>query len=152
MSAYTHLIDSQHAPYVVCFDKPVDAEVLDQTIILDFLSSSDSSEGEDECSISCEDSCPCNEAPSTHISPIAKKDEPISKGSYKDVISNIPKIPKEVINAMKNSTITKIMKNKIISMKDITYLQLQDTEKFKEVIKLLEKKVPLKKSILKVYN
>ena len=78
MSAYTHLIDSQHAPYVVCFDKPVDAEVLDQTIILDFLSSSDSSE--DECSISCEDSCPCNEAPSTHISlpKGAKKDEPIS--------------------------------------------------------------------------
>ena len=44
------------------------------------------------------------------------------------------------------------MKNRIIGAKEITYKELQEVDKVREVVALLEKKVPLKKAVKQIYN
>ena len=67
----------------------------------------------------------------------------------------IPRLPIKSFNFLKEATaskrISKVMFNKIISMKAITYNQLEDLEKIKEVLTLLDKKIPLKKCVIRVY-
>ena len=69
-----------------------------------------------------------------------------------NILSNIPRIPLAIIDIMKNSKISKMMKNRILNMKEINSKQLQDIDKFKEVIILLEKKTPLKKCVKMIYS
>tara|TARA_R110001599_G_scaffold257750_1_gene458064 strand:+ start:347 stop:826 length:480 start_codon:yes stop_codon:yes gene_type:complete len=153
--------------YVCVFDKPVDKEVPNlSTFTPSTLSPSLSPLPtlNDECSISCEnDGCPCIadtiEKTVEKVKQLVELPEGFSKplkGSYEEVVSNIPRVPGIVLDilkeALKSKQISKVMFNKIISMKVITYKQLQDKEKVQEVLLLLGKKVPLKKCVSRIYD
>ena len=74
-----------------------------------------------------------------------------SEEEYKDPVPSlkIPHIPVKVLEILKDSSLSKVMKNKVM---DLPEHYLEDIEKVEELVELLQKKTTFKKSIAKVYD
>ncbi len=84
---------------------------------------------------------------------IAQPDSPINKEKEltpeQKIWKAIPSIPMKVIELVRDSSLSKVMKNKVQSL---PYHELEQTEKIEELVELLEKKTTFKKSYEKVFN
>jgi len=135
MSAYKKQVDKDHAPYVWTQYEPPQVAVNKLFKVEEKPSALN--EKLPEGSIAQPDS------------PINKKESEVELTPEQKIWKAIPSIPMKVIELVRDSSLSKVMKNKVQSL---PYHELEQTEKIEELVELLEKKTTFKKSYEKVFN
>lgn len=132
MSAYKKQVDKEHAPYVWTHYEPPQVAVNKLFKV-------------EEKPSALKEKLPQGS--------IAQPDSPINKEPEltpeQKIWKAIPSIPMKVIELVRDSSLSKVMKNKVQSL---PYHELEQTEKIEELVELLEKKTTFKKSYEKVFN